>query len=117
MYALISGFIDLPAYAVSVVQSRRVAALFGPTIIFESFVPLLPLLPLLPLPPPLPIALPSFVNSNSNSLPLSILNSESIPFLSFLATRRTLSVCIKTCHVWCLENETRLFASNDVASW
>ena len=77
MYALISGFMDLPAYAAAAVRSRRVATLFGPTLIFESFVPLLPLLPL---PPPPPIALPSFVDSNSNSPPLSILNYESIPF-------------------------------------
>ena len=83
-YTLISGFIDLPAYAAAAIRSRQVAALFGPTLIFESFVPLLPLLSL---PPPPPIALPSFVDSNSNSLPLSILNSESILFSSFLATR------------------------------
>ena len=109
MYSLISGFIDLPAYAAVAVRSRQVAE-----VIFESFVPLLPLLSL---PPPPLIALPLFVDSNSNSLPLSILNSESIPFLSFHATRRTSSVCTKMRHVWCLENETRLFASNDVASW
>jgi hypothetical protein len=77
MYALISGFINLPAYAAAAVRSRRVAALFGPTLIFELFVPLLPLLPL---PPPPPIALPSFVESNSNSLPLSILNSGASHF-------------------------------------
>jgi hypothetical protein len=77
MYALISGFIDLPAYAAAAVRSRQVAALFGPTLIFELFVPLLPLLPL---PPPPPIALPSFVESNSNSLPLSILNSGASHF-------------------------------------
>ena len=79
MYALISGFINLPAYAAAAVRSRRVAALFGPTLIFELFVPLLPLLPLPPPPPP-PIALPSFVESNSNSLPLSILNSGASHF-------------------------------------
>ncbi len=43
MYALISGIIDLPAYAAAAVLSRQVAALFGPSLIFESFVPLLPL--------------------------------------------------------------------------
>jgi hypothetical protein len=79
MYALISGFINLPAYAAAAVRSRRVAALFGPTLIFELFVPLLPLLPLPPPPPP-PIALPSFVESNLNSLPLSILNSGASHF-------------------------------------
>ena len=77
MYPLISGFMDLPAYAAAAVRSRRVATLFGPTLIFESFVPLLPLLPL---PPPPPIALPSLVDSNSNSLPLSILNSGASHF-------------------------------------
>jgi hypothetical protein len=43
--------------------------------------------------------------------------APSIPFSTFLATRRTSSVCTKTRHVWSLENETRLFASNAVASW
>ncbi len=43
--------------------------------------------------------------------------APSIPFSSFLTTRRTPSVCTKTSLVWCLENETRLFASNDVTSW
>ena len=91
MYALISGFMDLPAYAATAVRSRRVATLFGPTLTFESFVPLLPLLSL---PPPPLIALPLFVDSNSNSLPLSIL-----PFSSSLAARSLSSVCTKTRHV------------------
>ena len=100
-YTLISGFIDLPAYAAAAVRSRQVAALFGPTLIFESF---FPLLPLLSLPPPPLIALPSFVDSNLNSLPLSDLNSESIPFLSSLprggrcpsAPRRAMCGALKT---------------------
>jgi hypothetical protein len=78
MYALISGFIDLPAYVTTAFLSCQVAALFGLTLIFESFVPVLTLLPL---PPPPPIALLSFVDSNSNSPPLSILNYKSILFL------------------------------------
>jgi hypothetical protein len=41
--------------------------------------------------------------------------APSIPFSSFLATRRTSSVCTKTRLVWCLENKT--IASNNVASW
>ena len=43
--------------------------------------------------------------------------APSILFSSFLATRRTSSICTKTRNVWCLENKTRLFASNNVASW
>ncbi len=58
-----------------------------------------------------------FVDSNSNLLPLSILNSKSIPFSSFLAMRRTSSICTKTRHAWCLEYKTRLFASNNVMLW
>ncbi len=60
---------------------------------------------------------PSTLLLAADSLLLSILNSKSIPFSSFLATRRTSSVCTKTRHVWCLEYETRSFASNDIASW